>query len=159
MEFSPQNERAIVELLSSLPERTACIMPLLDLARRQFGSLSPDVLQLVALRLELPPEEVMSTASFYSMYSRIPLGRFHIQVCRNVSCYLRGADEILSTLQDELGIGVGETSADGMFTLSTVECLASCGTAPALQVNETYHEDMDQKKVLVLLAELRGGRE
>jgi NADH-quinone oxidoreductase subunit E len=159
MEFSPQNERAIVELLSSLPERRACIMPLLDLAQRQFGSLSPDVLQLVALRLELPPEQIMSTASFYSMYNRQSVGTFHIQVCRNVSCYLRGGDELLSALQDELGIGVGETSADGMFTLSTVECLASCGTAPALQVNDTYHEEMDRAKVLALLTELRGGRE
>ena len=155
MEFSPENERTLVGLLASFPERRACVMPVLDLAQQQFGSLSPEVLRCVASRLDLPPEQVMATATFYSMYHRHEVGRFHLQVCRNVSCFLRGADEILSTLQEELNIGVGESTSDGMFTLSTVECLASCGTAPAMQVNETYHEEMDRQKVIALLAELR----
>jgi len=159
LEFSAESEQAIAELIARLPERRACLMPVLELAQEQFGHLSTEILQLVARRLELPAGQVMSTATFYSMYNSRPVGRYHIQVCRNVSCYLRGGDDLLATLARELKIGVGETSEDGVFTLSTVECLASCGTAPALQVNEAYYEEMSREKVLALLAELRGRNE
>ncbi len=89
------------------------------------------------------------------MYNKRPVGRYHIQVCRNVSCYLRGSDNVLGALERNLGIRVGETTEDGLFTLSTVECLASCGTAPALQVNETFHEEMTDEKVATLVKNLR----
>jgi NADH-quinone oxidoreductase E subunit len=155
LKFSEASEKAIAEVVARYPERRACVMPTLDIAQRQFGYVSNDVMSLVATRLEVAPELVINTATFYTMYNKRPVGRYHIQVCRNVSCYLRGSDNVLGALERNLGIRVGETTEDGLFTLSTVECLASCGTAPALQVNETFHEEMTDEKVATLVKNLR----
>jgi len=108
--------------------------------------------------MELPLAWVTSVASFYTMYWKEPKGRWHIQVCRNLSCALRGAEDILHALEARLGIRDGERTSDGRFSLEEVECLASCGTAPCLQVNnEEYHENLDVPRALALIERLAGG--
>lgn len=105
----------------------------------------------VAERLELHAAEVMNTATFYTLFHREPVGQFHIQVCTNLSCWLRGSDDIVNTCKEKLGIGFGETTADGKFTLDHVECLASCGTAPMMQVNDDYHENLSCEQVASMI--------
>ena len=108
--------------------------------REQFGYLTPAAMLMVAKRLEVSPEKTAEVATFYSMLRLQPAGRYRIDLCTNVSCSLCGAEQILEHLKARLQIGLGETTADGKFTLREVECLASCGTAPAMQLNEDYHE-------------------
>ena len=142
-------------LLARYPERRAALMPTLWLAQREFGWLSEPVQAYLADLMELPLAWVTSVASFYTMYWKEPVGRWHLQVCRNLPCQLRGASEIKALVRDTLGIGHGETTADGRFSLEDVECLASCGTAPVLQINNgAYHESLDLEAVRALLARL-----
>ena len=108
----------------------------------------------VAGLLELPPAFVASVASFYTMYYKRPVGRHHVQVCTNLSCALRGSDVIVDCLRERLGIGLGETTADGRFTLSEVECLGSCGTAPMMQVDEDFWENLTPESTLAMVDKL-----
>ena len=143
------------EILTHYPERRAALMSTLWLAQREFGWLAPPVLDYVAELMELPLAWVTSVASFYTMYWKRPPGRWHIQVCRNLSCALRGAMDIRRALEDRLGIHDGERTADGRFSLEEVECLASCGTAPVIQVNNAdYHENLDVPRALALVERL-----
>lgn len=155
LRFSPDNEARFQALLPRYPDRRAALIPTLVLANREFGYLSREAMEYVASRLELPESYVLSTATFYTLLRKHPVGRFHIQVCVNVSCYLRGADHLADHLRRVLGIGFGEVTQDGLFSLEGVQCLASCGTAPAIQVNDDYHEDMTIAKVDRLLESLR----
>ena len=142
-------------LLRRYPTRRAALMPTLWLAQREFGWLSLPVMEYVAELMELPLAWVTSVASFYTMYWKEPKGRWHVQVCRNLSCALRGAEGILRALEARLGIRDGQRTADGRFSLEEVECLASCGTAPCLQVNnEEYHENLDVPRALALIERL-----
>jgi NADH-quinone oxidoreductase E subunit len=142
-------------LLERYPTRRAALMPTLWLAQREFGWLSLPVMEYVAELMELPLAWVTSVASFYTMYWKEPKGRWHVQVCRNLSCALRGAEDILRALEARLGIRDGQRTADGRFSLEEVECLASCGTAPCLQVNnEEYHESLDVPRALALIERL-----
>jgi NADH-quinone oxidoreductase subunit E len=136
------------------PERRAALMPVLWLAQREFGYLSTEVMAYVAKLMGLPAAWVASVASFYTMYNKRPVGRCHLQVCTSLPCALGGAQRVVECLERRLGISVGETTPDGRFTLSEVECLASCGTAPMMQVNDEYHEDLDLERVLELIDEL-----
>src|ERR1043166_3840676 len=130
-------------------------MPALWIAQREFGWLSLPVLEYVAELMELPLAWVTSVASFYTMYWKRPPGRWHLQVCRNLSCALRGADGIRIALGRRLGIRDGEKTPDGRFSLEEVECLASCGTAPAMQVNNAeYHENLTVERALALVDRL-----
>jgi NADH-quinone oxidoreductase subunit E len=155
LSFTQDNDRRLRSLLDSYPTRQACLLPALQLAQEQFGYLSHEVMLLVAERLELSPASVFSTATFYTLFNKRPVGRHHIQVCGNVSCFLRGGDAVLAALEQELGIKAGQTTADGRFTLSVVQCLASCGTAPSLQVNDSTHEEMTGEKAVALVRKLR----
>jgi NADH-quinone oxidoreductase subunit E len=121
---------------------------------REHGWLSTDVQAAVAARLDLPLSWVTGVATFYTMYYKKPVGRWHVQVCTNVSCMLRGSDEIVRCLEERLGIRLGETTTDGKFTLDEVECLASCGTAPMLQANDLYFENLDREATLALVDRL-----
>ncbi|MGH7860491.1 MAG: complex I 24 kDa subunit family protein, partial [Candidatus Binatia bacterium] len=132
----------------------AAIMPVLWLAQKEFGVLSNEVQDYVARLLGFPLAWISGVASFYTMYYKKPVGRYHLQVCTNVSCMLRGSDEIVRCLEERLGIGLGQTTTDGKFTLEEVECLASCGTAPMIQVNEDYHENLDPQRTLELIDRL-----
>ena len=143
------------DILPRYPTRRAALMPALWLAQREFGWLSLPVLEYVAELMELPLAWVTSVASFYTMYWKEPKGCWHIQLCRNLSCALRGAGDIQRALEERLGIRDGERTADGRFSFEEVECLASCGTAPCLQINnDEYHENLDVPRALALIERL-----
>jgi NADH-quinone oxidoreductase E subunit len=153
--FSEKTLAEYRDLLGRYPTRRAALMPTLWLAQQEFGWLSLPVQQYVAELMELPLAWVTSVASFYTMYWKEPKGRWHIQVCRNLSCMLRGAGDVLRAVEDRLGIQHGGRTADGRFSLEEVECLASCGTAPCLQLNNAeYHENLDVPRTLALLERL-----
>ena len=140
--------------MKKYPQARSALLPALEIAQREAGYLSPQVLGEVALLMDLPPVEVASVASFYTMLYRRPVGKHVIQVCTNISCSLMGAEHIVEVLQKKLGIQVGETTPDGRFTLLTVECLGSCGTAPMMQVDDTYYENLTEERLDAILAEL-----
>ena len=143
------------EILARYPQRRAALMPTLWLAQREFGWLSLPVMEYVAELMELPLAWVTSTASFYTMYWKEPKGRWHIQLCRNLPCALRGARRIQDAVESRLCIRDGERTSDGRFSLEEVECLASCGTAPVLQLNNAeYHENLTVEQTLALLDRL-----
>jgi len=155
--FSPAAQAKFETYLTRYPIKRAAIMPTLWLAQEEFGWLSPEVMLYVAELLELPPAFVASVASFYTMYYKRPMGRHHVQVCTNLSCALRGAEDIVTCLRGRLGIGVGETTVDGIFSLSEAECLGSCGTAPMMQVNDDYWENLTPERTLEIVDRLARG--
>ena len=155
LSFSKENQERIQTLLGRYPTKMAACLPVLHLAQQQFGFLSPEAQELVARTLELELTHVHGVATFYSMFNKRPVGRYHVQVCTNVSCLLCGASETMSRLQRKLGIAPGETTADGLFTLTEVECLAYCGTAPAVQVNDDVYELVGENKAEELIDQLR----
>jgi NADH-quinone oxidoreductase subunit E len=141
-------------ILRRYPERRAALMPVLWLAQREFGYLSDEVMVYVANLMGLPLAWIASVASFYTMYYKRPMGRYHLQVCTSLPCALVGAERIVGCLERRLGIRCGETTPSARFSLSTVECLASCGTAPMIQVNEDYHENLDEARTIELIDRL-----
>ncbi|HEU4579354.1 MAG TPA: NADH-quinone oxidoreductase subunit NuoE [Polyangiaceae bacterium] len=153
--LSQERERELTEILSRYPNKMAACIPVLHLCQNANGNwLSPDAIQFVADRLELSPAHVKGVVTFYSLFNEHPPGKHQIWVCRTLSCALRGSDAILEHCQKRLGVGVGQTTADGRFTLRTAECLASCGTAPMMQVDKTYYEQLTPEKVDRILAAL-----
>ena len=154
VQFSPAAKAKFDEILTRYPVKRAAIMPTLWLAQEEFGWLSHEVLEYVAGLLELSPAFTASVASFYTMYYKQPVGAHHLQVCTNLSCALVGADRIVDCLRKRLGIEVGETTADKKFSLSVVECLASCGTAPMMQINDDYWENLTPERTLEIIDRL-----
>ena len=152
----PERCRAEVDqAMSRYPNRRSAVLPVLWIAQREWGWISPGALKLVARTLDLPEPEVFGIATFYTMFNLQPVGKYHLQVCMTLSCSLMGADRLFRHLERTLGVGHGETTSDRRFTLRRVECLAACGGAPCLQVNFDYHENLDETKVDRLLGELR----
>jgi NADH-quinone oxidoreductase E subunit len=153
--FSPAALAEYEAILGRYPTRRAALMPVLWLAQREFGWLSEPAMAYVAELMDLPVAWVTSVASFYTMYWKRPPGRWHVQVCRNLSCALRGSEAILAAVERRLGIRDGGKTPDGRFSLEEVECLGSCGTAPVIQVNNgAYHERLDVPSALALLDRL-----
>lgn len=144
----------ILDLRGRYPQPRSALLPALDIAQREAGYLSPEVLREVAGLLGISPIEAASVASFYTMFNRRRVGRYLVQVCTNLSCSLMGAEHILESLRRKLGIDVGETTPDGQFSLMTVECLGSCGTAPMMQVNDEYFENLTEERLDQILANL-----
>ena len=138
------------------PERRAALLPVLWLVQEQEGWVPREAWSCVAELVGIAEAEVGEVVSFYTLFTSRPVGRFHIQVCTGVCCKLRGSDWLLGYLKAKLGIAPGETTPDGKFTLSTVECLGSCGTAPMMQVNDDYCENLNAKKVDELLSQWNG---
>jgi len=153
--LSDKVKSEIQQLKARYPHPNSALLPALALAQKEHGWLSPEVLEEVAEVMGLSPAQVGSVASFYTMFNRRPVGKYLIQVCTNVACSLLGAEHLVDHLKQKLGIGVGETTPDGRFTLLEVECLGSCGTAPVMQINDTYYENLTAEKVDQILAELR----
>ena len=158
---APRFSDAVLEeyrgILARYPTRRAALMPTLWLAQREFGWLSEEAMTYVAELMQLPVAWVTSVASFYTMYWKRPPGRWHLQLCRNLPCALRGSLEIQRVIEQRLGIRDGQKTPDGRFSFEEVECLASCGTAPVLQVNNgTYHEGLDVARALALIERLAG---
>ena len=134
--------------------RTSLVLPLLHCMQDEQGYVTEADAVRIAEYIGMPAIQVVEALTWYTMFEREPQGRHVIKVCRNIACSLRGSEKLLAHLQQKLGIGVGETTADGRFTLKTVECLASCGTAPTMQVNRTYHEQLDEAKLDRILESL-----
>lgn len=159
--FSSDNIARAKGIIACYPpgRQASALLPLLDLAQRQAGGWLPRAaLDYVAAFLDVAPIRVYEVASFYTMYNLKPVGRHHVQVCTNLSCWLRGADEITHACQRSLGVGFGETSPDGAFTLTEVECLGACVNAPVVQIGDDYYEDLDPAAVERILAEIKAGR-
>jgi NADH-quinone oxidoreductase subunit E len=157
-QFKPETLSLINEIKGRYPEgkHKSALLPALHLAQAEFdGWLSVPVMDLVAETLELHPIEVYEVASFYSMYNLKPVGKCLLEVCRTSSCWLLGAEDIVRHLEKTLGIKEGETTPDGLFTIKTVECLGSCGTAPMMQCGAQFHENLTFEKVDSLLEKLK----
>ncbi len=144
----------IDELRPQFPTEQALLLPLLHEIQAKEGWSSKDAIKEAASFLHLPVARVEEVVSFYTMYNRKPVGKQHVQICTNIACYLRGADHLLQCLEKRLGIHEGQTTPDGKYTLTAVECLAACGTAPVVQVNNDYHENLDEKSLNQLMDRL-----
>jgi NADH-quinone oxidoreductase subunit E len=155
LEFSPAALKEFDTIVARYPKKEAAMLPVLYLAQREFGCLSAEAIEYVARLMGQAPARVQGVVSFYTMFSTKPIGRHHIQVCRTLSCALGGAERITGFIEKQLGIEVGQTTADGRFTLSEVECLASCGTAPMMQVNDAYYENLTEEKVTAIIEKLK----
>ena len=159
VEFSEEVEAEFAELLSRYPNNLAAMLPALFIAQREFGWVSVEVMDYVAEKLDVHPTKVLQAATFYTMYNKQPAGKCHIQVCTTLTCALEGGYELIDHLEETFGIQVGETTPDGNFTLTEVECLASCGTAPMFQVTYSdgeseYFEDLSPERVDEVLKDL-----
>jgi NADH-quinone oxidoreductase subunit E len=158
VKFSSEALALVNKIIKRYPEgkQKSALLPVLHLAQSEFdGWLSTPVMDYVASLLSIKPIEVYEVASFYSMYNLEPVGKCLIEVCQTGPCWLRGSDDIVEHLERKLGIKNGETTPDGMFTLKTVECLGSCGTAPMLQCGADYYEDLTNEKVDTLIETLK----
>jgi NADH-quinone oxidoreductase E subunit len=149
--FSEETRAKHDRLLTRYPNREAAILPTLYLAQREFGYLSDEAILYVADLLGFTPARIYGVATFYTMYNKKPVGKYHLQVCRNLSCSLMGAEHLIEHVARKIGVKPGETTADGKFTLSTVECLGSCGTAPVMQVNDDYYENLTEESIDAIL--------
>lgn len=155
LEFSPETRKKFEETVRRYPKKEAAMLPVLYLAQREFGHLGSEAIEYVAKLMDQSAARVHGVVSFYTMFNMKPIGRHHIQVCRTLSCALRRAEKITAFIKKTLGIEVGQTTPDGKFTLSEVECLASCGTAPMMQINEDYYENLTAERVAEILQSLK----
>lgn len=142
-------------LMGRYPQKRSALIPALQLAQKEAGYLSDEVVSEIARMFSLTPSEVQEVASFYTMLFKKPVGKYVIQVCTNISCMLCNAEEIMEHLTRRLGIRPGQTTPDRKYTLVEVECLGSCGTSPVIQINEDYYEDLTPDKIDKILDSLR----
>jgi len=152
--FSEENLQKIEQVLKKYPTKQAAVMPVLYIAQEQYGWISKEVMVETASVLEMNEEDVFGVVTFYTMYHKKEMGKFHIQVCTNVSCMLRGGYQIYDAVKEKLGLDNGDVSNDKIFSLEEVECMGSCGTAPMIAVNEDYFENLDKEKALQILDSL-----
>lgn len=158
VKFSDDKLKEVQRIISIYPEgkQKSAVIPVLHLAQEEFGGwLSAETMDYVASLLQLEPIEVYEVATFYSMYNLKPVGRYMFEVCQTGPCMLNGSDDIVKYIYDKLGIKPGETTADGMFTLKTVECLGACGYAPMMQLGKNYREHLTKEKVDAIVEECR----
>ena len=153
--LSPERERELTEILSRYPKKMAACIPALHLCQDQNGWISDEVIEWVSHKLDLPTSHVKGVVTFYTLFNQKPVGKHQLWVCRTLPCALRGAGDVLEHCEKKLGIKVGETTADGKVTLRTAECLASCGTAPMIQVDKDYHENLTLARVDQILDKLQ----
>ena len=152
--LSPEREKHVEEILARYPNPKAACIPVLHVCQEQNGWISEEVMQFVADRLSLSTAHVKGVVTFYTLFNKEPVGKHQVWVCRTLSCALRGSDEILHHCEKRLGISPGQTTKDGKVTLRTAECLASCGTAPMMQVDKKYYENLSIEQVDKILDEL-----
>jgi NADH-quinone oxidoreductase subunit E len=145
--LSADREREMTEILARYPTRRAATIPLLHLCQDQDGYVSEDAMVFVADKVGTSPAQVKGVVTFYTLFNTEPVGKHQVWVCKTLSCALRGAGEILGHCEKKLGVHVGETTQDGKVTLRTAECLASCGTAPMMQVDKKYYENLTTAEV------------
>jgi NADH-quinone oxidoreductase subunit E len=154
--LSPDRDAQVTEIASRYPSKQAALLPVLWLCQRQHGWISPEVIDWVAARLDLTTATVKGVVTFYTMFHEHEVAPNIVWVCRTLSCDLRGAKTIQEHLEKRLGCHVGETSTDGKFTLFKAECLAACGQAPMVQINDDYHEDLTIAKLDAILDDVAG---
>ena len=158
--FTAENEALAKQHIAKYPSgrQQSAVMPLLDIAQRQIGGwLTEPAIRYIAGFLGMPEIRVWEVASFYTMYNLRPIGRHHVQVCTTTPCWLRGSAEIVEACEKHLGVRVGETTDDGLFTLKEVECLGACVNAPMMQINDEYYEDLTPETTVKVLKQLAAG--
>jgi NADH-quinone oxidoreductase subunit E len=155
--FNEEKLAKAQEIIARYPEgrQKSALMPLLHLAQEEWGWLSTEAMDYVAGLLQLEPIEVYEVATFYTMYNLKPVGQYVFEVCHTGPCMLRGSDDIIEYIKEKLNIKVGETTADGLFTLKTAECLGACGYAPMMQLGKHYREHLTRQKVDAIIEECR----
>lgn len=151
MALSEKIKNTINGIRHQFPTEQALLLPLLHEIQNEQGWVSLDSMRSAGEFLNLPLSKVREVASFYTMYKLEPQGKVDVQICTNISCWLNGADKLVACASKKLGVHAGETTKDGKFTLSQVECLAACGTAPAMMINEDYHENLTEDSLIKLL--------
>ena len=158
--FTAENLAKAKAVIARYPKgrQASAVLPLLDLAQRQIGGWLPSAaVEYVAEMLDMPFMRAWEVASFSTMFNHAPIGRNHVQVCTNISCWLRGSDDVVGACRNALGIGFGETTDDGLFTLSEVECLGACVNAPMMMINDDFYEDLDAGSTQAILNALKDG--
>lgn len=154
IQFSQNTMSRVEKLKKQYPTKDACLLPVLHIAQKEFGYISPEVMEYVAGLVGVSPARVYGVATFYTMYNKKPVGKYHVQVCTNISCHLEGSMKILNTLKSVLNIEEDQTTPDKMFTLSTVECLGACGFGPVVQINDDYHEQVTEQGIKQIISDL-----
>jgi NADH-quinone oxidoreductase E subunit len=147
-------EERVAEIIQRYPQAQSAVMPALYLAQEHFGYINNDAVNWVSAKVDMAPVKVMEIATFYTMYYKHALGKYHIQVCRTLPCALAGAGKLIDFLKKRLGVQAGEPTNDGLWSFEEVECLGSCGTAPLCQINDRYFENLtcdDLEKILIAL--------
>jgi len=155
MILTEKSVNRIKEKVKLYPRRKSAILPALTIAYRQVGHLNEDIYREISNIIKVPYIEIAEAATFYTLFPKEPVGKYLIQVCHNISCALLGADSLIAYLEEKLGIKKGETTPDGLFTLVSVECLGSCATAPMMQINQDYYENLTREKVDKIIEELK----
>lgn len=155
--LTDQNEQLAQEIIARYPRPKSAVIPLCHLAQEQNGHLTDEAMEHIADLVGVTPAEVLGTASFYEMFKRHEVGKYCINVCTNISCQLMGGEELLEHAEESLGIRAGNTTADGMFTIEDVECIAACTEAPALQVNYRYFHRITNEDFDELVDQIRRG--
>ena len=158
--FTQENMERANAAIAKFPQgrQESAVMPLLDIAQRQHdGWLPRAAMDYVADLLHMPPIRVYEVATFYSMYNLKPVGMHHVQICTNLSCWLRGSDDIVHACKSTIGAGPGESSEDGLFTVTETECLGACVNAPMIQINDDFYEDLDAGTTQAVLTMLKNG--
>ena len=155
MILTDESQQAMRAAVARYPKKKSAILPALTIAYKQLGHLSNDIYREISDVIKVPYVEIAEAATFYTMFPKKPRGKYLIQVCNNISCALMGSDSLIEYLESKLEVKLGETTGDNLFTLIQVECLGSCATAPMMQVNDDFHENLTRAKVDGILEELR----
>jgi NADH-quinone oxidoreductase E subunit len=153
--LTEENLRKAEEIRKRYPASQAALLPILWIAQEQEGWISEATMRYIGELLDLPYGHILGVVTFYSMYNSKKLGKYHIEVCTNISCMLRGSDKILETIEHRCGAKPGQTSADGKWTISEVECMGACGGAPMLSIGEEYYENLTPEKTEKILSSLK----
>jgi NADH-quinone oxidoreductase E subunit len=155
LKLSPQSMQRVREVMAHYPNKQAALLPILHIVQEEKGyipeEMEPDIAEIV----ELPVVIIREVLSFYTLFNRQPVGKYHVQMCRTISCTLCGHRDMLKYMKEKLGVDIGETTPDGKYTLSVVECLAACETAPVMQVNEKYYGNLTPQRIDEILANLK----
>lgn len=149
--FNEKNQKKFEELLERYPEKEGLTLPCLWMVQYQEGWISLEAMEFISEQLNLSPMDIYSIASFYTMFNLKPIGKYHIQLCKTLSCMLNGSESLLSHLENKLNISSGQTTKDGLFTISEVECLGNCGGAPCISLNDEYFSNLTAEKLDNLL--------
>jgi NADH-quinone oxidoreductase subunit E len=152
--LSAAAEKRATEIIPRYPQSRSAIMPLLYIAQDELGYISQEAVEWVADKLSIAPVQVWEVATFYTMYYKKPVGKYHFQVCRTLPCALRGAKMVSEYLHNKFGLKPGEVSADGLWSFEEVECLGSCGTAPMCQINDVFFENLTESKLETIIARI-----